>query len=139
MPSQCVTRRSVSYVPHALMTCCQMGFSPEVEDFQPYYVHNKRRFLELRIGESILAEALTRITSTLERDARSKASEKAEQLRAAEQVRILCQLSLKFSLTPSYRSERISKTIESRNSCATKWRKRLEWPKPKQRGDKNLH
>ncbi|KZT41157.1 hypothetical protein SISSUDRAFT_371604 [Sistotremastrum suecicum HHB10207 ss-3] len=86
-PTNATIKKNLVEVPGALEYAIAMGFSPEVEDFQPYYVHNKRRFLELRIGESILAEALTRITSTLERDARSKASEKAEQLRAAEQVR----------------------------------------------------
>jgi hypothetical protein len=35
-----------------------MGFRAEVENFQPYYVHAKMRWKELRVGAAMLREAI---------------------------------------------------------------------------------
>jgi hypothetical protein len=54
-----------------------MGFNPEVESFQPFYVFNPKRISDLTIGAEILREALERELTKEEREARAKREEKA--------------------------------------------------------------
>ena len=64
-----------------------MGFRPEVENFQPYYAHNPKHMTDLRIGGAMLKEALDRMHTSAERAKNAKIGEKAEKLRASQQVR----------------------------------------------------
>ncbi|KAL4242011.1 hypothetical protein ABKN59_000458 [Abortiporus biennis] len=54
-----------------------LGFRPEVQNFQPYYVWHKRRMNELQVGNAILKEMLELETSKEERLAQAKKEEKA--------------------------------------------------------------
>jgi len=54
-----------------------MGFRPEVENFQPYYVFHKRRLNDLRIGNEIIKEMLEQETTKEERLAQARKEEKA--------------------------------------------------------------
>ncbi|KAI0340932.1 hypothetical protein BDW22DRAFT_1485878 [Trametopsis cervina] len=55
-----------------------MGFNPEVDKFQPFYVFNRKKHMrDLQIGADILAEALEREVTKEEREARAKQQEKA--------------------------------------------------------------
>ncbi|EKM59515.1 uncharacterized protein PHACADRAFT_250072 [Phanerochaete carnosa HHB-10118-sp] len=55
----------------------EMGFDPQVEDYQPLYVFKPRRIGDLRIGAEILKEALDREMTKEERAERAKQQEKA--------------------------------------------------------------
>ncbi|KAK2466238.1 hypothetical protein APHAL10511_001880 [Amanita phalloides] len=54
----------------------EMGFRPEVKDFEPYYVHNSRYMDDLEIGRIILREFLDKENEKEEYAARSKKDEK---------------------------------------------------------------
>lgn len=56
-------------------------------DFQSYYVFNPRRMADLRIGASILKEALDRETEKEERAQRSRQERKAAEAAVARDVR----------------------------------------------------
>ncbi|KAI0773354.1 hypothetical protein BC629DRAFT_1595126 [Irpex lacteus] len=61
-----------------------MGFNPVVENFQPYYIFNKKKHMrDLQIGAEILQEALTRESEKEERRERAFRDE-----RAAEAARV---------------------------------------------------
>ncbi|KIP04877.1 hypothetical protein PHLGIDRAFT_120297 [Phlebiopsis gigantea 11061_1 CR5-6] len=56
----------------------EMGFNPEVVNFQPFYVFNKKKHMvDLRIGAEILKETLDREVGKEERILRAKQDEKA--------------------------------------------------------------
>lgn len=54
-----------------------LGFQPQVENFQPFYVFNKRHLSDLRIGTAILQEALERELVKEERAKHAREAEKA--------------------------------------------------------------
>ncbi|KAI0698585.1 hypothetical protein BC835DRAFT_1405325 [Cytidiella melzeri] len=55
-----------------------MGFNPEVENFQPFYVFNKKKHMrDLQIGAAIIQETLVREAEKEERQERAKREEKA--------------------------------------------------------------
>ncbi|KAH9943431.1 uncharacterized protein BXZ73DRAFT_97473 [Epithele typhae] len=64
-----------------------MGFAPEVEKFQPFYVWNKRHAEDLEIGAAIIKEALERETVKEEQTLRRRVEEKAAHEAAVEQVK----------------------------------------------------
>ena len=55
----------------------QMGFDPQVENYQPFYVFRTKRIGDLRIGAEILQEALDRELTKEERAERAREQEKA--------------------------------------------------------------
>ncbi|KAI0092422.1 hypothetical protein BDY19DRAFT_990148 [Irpex rosettiformis] len=62
----------------ALEYAVAMGFHPEVENFQPYYVFRKHKHLrDLEIGAEILQEALVRESEKEERHERTQRTQKA--------------------------------------------------------------
>jgi len=63
-----------------------MGFHAEVKDFQPYYIWNSRKTTELRVGASVLKEALDREIEREERVAHAKREQKALKEIQAKQV-----------------------------------------------------
>ncbi|TFK56050.1 hypothetical protein OE88DRAFT_1652629 [Heliocybe sulcata] len=72
----------------ALEYAIALGFLAEVEEFQPYYVHNKRYTDDLRIGAAILHEVLDRKSEQLERTKRWKEQDKAAAAAAAKNVQL---------------------------------------------------
>ncbi|KAF5387811.1 hypothetical protein D9615_000439 [Tricholomella constricta] len=55
----------------------ELGFRPEVKNFQPYYTFNARRMEDLRTGTAILKEFVDLENERAERAARSKVDQKA--------------------------------------------------------------
>ena len=66
-PEVCLTERAVLHA----------KYERQVEDLQPFYVWNRRRIDDLRIGAAILKEALQRESAKIERDLKTKQQEKA--------------------------------------------------------------
>jgi hypothetical protein len=60
----------------------------QVQNFQPYYVFNDRKTAELRIGASVLREALDRQAEKEERTVRAKQSEQGSAELQARQVNV---------------------------------------------------
>ena len=58
----------------------------QVENFQPFYVFNKRRMNDLKIGAAIIKEALDRELPKEEQAARKRAEEKAAHEAAVAKV-----------------------------------------------------
>jgi hypothetical protein len=63
-----------------------MGFRPEVENFQPYYVHSKKYMKELRIGASIITETLDRESLNAKRAVQNTALTKEAREEIAKKV-----------------------------------------------------
>lgn len=59
----------------------------QVDNFQPFYIWNKRYMNDLRIGAAMIKEALDRETTKEEQAARKKAEEKAAKEAAVAKVR----------------------------------------------------
>jgi len=57
-PTNTIIKRDIVDPKGALEYAVAMGFRPEVDRFQPYYTFNDKHVLDLRIGASILREAL---------------------------------------------------------------------------------
>jgi len=55
----------------------ELGFRPEVIDFQPYYIFNKSRWNDLLIGHAVLKEFEERESEKEQRLAKARAEEKA--------------------------------------------------------------
>ncbi|KAG7096922.1 hypothetical protein E1B28_004324 [Marasmius oreades] len=66
----------------------ELGFRPQVEDFQPYYRFNPARMTDLQIGFKIIGEALQIHTEKEERVASARQAEKEAKVQAAEKVRL---------------------------------------------------
>ncbi|KAH9853464.1 hypothetical protein C2E23DRAFT_821546 [Lenzites betulinus] len=64
-----------------------LGFHPEVENFQPFYIFNKRYLDDLHIGAAMIKEALERELVKEERDQRRRADEKAAHDAAVAKVK----------------------------------------------------
>ncbi|KAI0638195.1 hypothetical protein C8Q77DRAFT_416722 [Trametes polyzona] len=64
-----------------------LGFHPQVENFQPYYIFNKRHMDDLRIGAAMIKEALDRELVKEEVDKRKRAEEKAAHEAAVAKVK----------------------------------------------------
>jgi len=72
----------------ALEYAIELGFKPEVINFQPYYTFQRRHFEELQIGSTILKEYLAIETEKEERIALAKKNEKAAHDAVAEKVKL---------------------------------------------------
>lgn len=57
-PTNTIIKRDLVDPKGALEYAVAMGFGPEVDHFQPYYIFNKKHVTELRIGAAILREAI---------------------------------------------------------------------------------
>ncbi|KAN0132507.1 hypothetical protein V8E53_009523 [Lactarius tabidus] len=57
-PTNTIIKRDIVDPKGTLEYAVAMGFRPEVEQFQPYYTFNSKHMSDLRIGTSILREAL---------------------------------------------------------------------------------
>lgn len=66
----------------------ELGFRPEVEEFQPYYTFNPSRINDLRIGSKIIEDALKLHTEKEERVAATRKAEKEAKEQAAEKVKL---------------------------------------------------
>jgi len=65
-----------------------MGFRPEVDNFQPYYAHSASRKRELRVGASILAEALEREELKIRKKQETKETKKQLAESISRQVKL---------------------------------------------------
>jgi len=85
-PTNSIIKRDLVDAKGALEFAVELGFRPEVQNFQPFYTFNRRHMEDLRIGNSILADYIDLETEKQERAARSKKNEKASIEAAAEKV-----------------------------------------------------
>ncbi|KAJ7276434.1 hypothetical protein B0H12DRAFT_1085423 [Mycena haematopus] len=76
----------------------ELGFYPEVKDFQPYYTFNPRKKDSLRIGAEILRAQLDLLTDKEVRAAQAKKEEKAVAAAAAEKIRLAYEDDRKMKL-----------------------------------------
>ncbi|EKM80075.1 hypothetical protein AGABI1DRAFT_113299 [Agaricus bisporus var. burnettii JB137-S8] len=87
-PTNPVIQRELMNPKGAIEYAIEMGFRPEVKDFQPYYTFYPRHMDDLRLGAIILREHVNLETEKAERAARAKANEKANAAAAAEKVKL---------------------------------------------------
>ncbi|KZV75162.1 hypothetical protein PENSPDRAFT_624931 [Peniophora sp. CONT] len=66
----------------------EMGFRPEVEDFQPYYKFNRKHMKDLRVGAAVLLEALDVQMTKEEKLAASLKSKKGEEAARVAQAKL---------------------------------------------------
>ncbi|KAF8639673.1 hypothetical protein AX17_000937 [Amanita inopinata Kibby_2008] len=66
----------------------ELGFRPQVRDFQPYYVHNPRYVEDLHVGAAILKEFIDLEAMKAERAVQAKKEEKAVAEAAALKVKM---------------------------------------------------
>ncbi|KXN89617.1 hypothetical protein AN958_05484 [Leucoagaricus sp. SymC.cos] len=83
-----VIQRELMNPKGAIEYAIEMGFRPEVKDFQPYYTFNPRYMEDLHIGRSILYNHIKLETEKMERAARARANEKANAAAAAQRVKL---------------------------------------------------
>lgn len=94
-----------------------MGFNPEVDNFQPYYVFNRKKHLrDLQVGAEIVKEALEREMTKEERQERARREEKAV---AAAQVANIKQAFLDDRKSRSHIDRREKELREARAAAAT--------------------
>ncbi|CDO75594.1 hypothetical protein BN946_scf184858.g34 [Trametes cinnabarina] len=72
---------------YAVAVIPKLGFHPQIEDFQPYYVFNKRHMNDLKIGAAMIKEAVDRELVKEEREQRRRADEKAAHEAAVAKVK----------------------------------------------------
>jgi len=87
-PTNSIIKRDLVDAKGALEFAVELGFRPEVQNFQPFYTFNRRHMEDLRMGNSILADYIDLETEKQERAARSKKNEKASIEAAAEKVKL---------------------------------------------------
>ncbi|KAF8592348.1 hypothetical protein K439DRAFT_1266502, partial [Ramaria rubella] len=87
-PTNNLIKRTLVDVKGALEYAVAMGFKADIRDFQPYYVFNDRKTTELRIGASVIKEALEREAEKEERNIRAKQLQKGDAELQAKQVRL---------------------------------------------------
>ncbi|KAH6914877.1 hypothetical protein BKA70DRAFT_1257279 [Coprinopsis sp. MPI-PUGE-AT-0042] len=87
-PTNSVIKRELVDRKGVLEYAIEMGFRPEVENFQPYYVWHSRHEDDLKIGAQILEEFNHLYHEKEEREASAKANEKAAAAAASEKVRL---------------------------------------------------
>ncbi|KAK0206595.1 hypothetical protein DFS33DRAFT_601464 [Desarmillaria ectypa] len=87
-PTNSIIRRNLMDPKGALEYAIELGFRPEVKNFQPFYTFHPRHMDNLRIGSAILKEAFDLETEKQERAARAKKEEKAVAAAAANKVKL---------------------------------------------------
>ncbi|KAJ7180138.1 hypothetical protein C8R43DRAFT_1056151 [Mycena crocata] len=100
-----------------------LGFFPEVRDFQPYYTFNPRKKDNLRIGADMLREALALVSEKDVRAAQSKREEKAVADAAAEKIRLAYEDDRKMKLL---RDQLEKERRDARIAAATRIAERRE-------------
>lgn len=76
-PTNTTIRKKIVDPKGTLEYAVELGFKPEVVDFQPYYIFNKSRWNDLLIGHSVLKEFEEREAEKDQRLAKARAEEKA--------------------------------------------------------------
>ncbi|KAG7449173.1 uncharacterized protein BT62DRAFT_929155 [Guyanagaster necrorhizus] len=87
-PTNGIIKRNLMDPKGALEYAIELGFRPEVKNFQPFYTFNPRHMDSLRIGSAILKEAFDLETEKQQRAARAKKEEKAVAAAAANKVKL---------------------------------------------------
>jgi len=87
-PTNTVIKRDLVDPKGALEFAIELGFRPEVKNFQPYYTFNRNRLENLRTGAIILKEYIDLEVEKQERADRSKKGEKEAREAAAEKVKL---------------------------------------------------
>ncbi|KAF9457014.1 hypothetical protein BDZ94DRAFT_1274273 [Collybia nuda] len=83
-----IIKRNLMDPKGALEYAIELGFRPEVQNFQPYYTFNPRRMDDLRTGTAILREFVKLEAEKAERAARSKVDQKVVAAEVANQVKL---------------------------------------------------
>ncbi|KAG1768214.1 hypothetical protein EDD22DRAFT_873410 [Suillus occidentalis] len=86
-PTNDTIRRCLIETKGALEYAIEMGFRPEVKDFQPLYVWNERKGEELRLGAQILQETRALAEQKSVRSQKNAAEAKAATEAATRNVR----------------------------------------------------
>ncbi|KAF9652227.1 hypothetical protein BDM02DRAFT_3061714, partial [Thelephora ganbajun] len=76
-PTNATIRRKIVDPKGTLEYAVELGFRPEVIDFQPYYIFHKTHWNDLLIGHAVLKEFEEREAEREQRLAKAKAEEKA--------------------------------------------------------------
>ncbi|KIJ56665.1 hypothetical protein M422DRAFT_22814 [Sphaerobolus stellatus SS14] len=87
-PTNTIIKRNLVEVKGALEYAVEMGFRAEVKDLQPFYLWNSHRAAELRVGASVLREALERESEKEQRSTRAKQDQKAQVELQAKQIKL---------------------------------------------------
>ncbi|KAG8798905.1 hypothetical protein FRC17_007288 [Serendipita sp. 399] len=89
-PTNTLIKKHLVEVKGALEYAVALGFRAEVEHFQPYYtfLDTPRNRDTLRIGASVLSEALDRIVQKAEQDKLNRVDQKALQREIAQKVKL---------------------------------------------------
>ncbi|KAG6899449.1 hypothetical protein C0993_010286 [Termitomyces sp. T159_Od127] len=87
-PTNTIIKRNLVDPKGTLEYAIELGFRPEVKDFQPYYTFNPRYMDDLRTGTALLKEFVDLELQRAERDARSKVDQKAVAAAVAQRVKL---------------------------------------------------
>ncbi|KAF8195857.1 hypothetical protein K438DRAFT_2017104 [Mycena galopus ATCC 62051] len=100
----------------------ELGFYPEVKDFQPYYIFNPRKKLELRIGAEILRNQLSLSSEKELRAVQGKKDEKAVAAAAAEKIKLAFEDDRKMKLLHDEleKERRAARLAEAARRAATR-------------------
>ncbi|THH28944.1 hypothetical protein EUX98_g5239 [Antrodiella citrinella] len=93
-----------------------LGFHPEVENFQPFYVFRKRHLNDLRIGNAIIKEILELEDTKAAQQERARAEEKAARDAAKDKVK---QAFIEDRMSTAYRVQREQAAREARAAKQT--------------------
>ncbi|KAI0677544.1 hypothetical protein C8Q78DRAFT_96843 [Trametes maxima] len=86
-PTNATIKRLLVDLRGTLEYAVALGFSPQVENFQPYYIFHPRHMDNLKIGAAMIKEALDRELVKEDRDQRKRAEEKAAHEAAVVKVK----------------------------------------------------
>jgi len=87
-PTNNIIKRDLVDSKGALEFAIELGFRPEVNNFQPYYTFNRKHIQDLQMGAALLKEYITLETEKEGRAAKAKKNEKAAHEAAAERVKL---------------------------------------------------
>ncbi|RDB22703.1 hypothetical protein Hypma_010143 [Hypsizygus marmoreus] len=87
-PTNNIIKRNLMDPKGTLEYAIELGFRPEVKDFQPYYTFNPRHMKDLQMGTAILHEFVDLEHERAERAARSMVDQKAVAEAIANQVKL---------------------------------------------------
>ncbi|KAJ7771404.1 hypothetical protein DFH07DRAFT_228844 [Mycena maculata] len=97
-PTNSLIKRNLIDPKGTVEYCRELGFYPEVKDFQPYYTFNAKKMVNLRIGADMLREAVSLGSEKEVRAAQAKKAEKAVADAAAEKIRLAFEDDRKMKL-----------------------------------------
>lgn len=87
-PTNSIIKRDLVDPKGTLEYAIELGFRPEVKNFQPFYTFNPRRVEDLRLGAAILKEFVDLENEKAERASRSKVDQKAVVEAITNQVKL---------------------------------------------------